>query len=49
MVMDNRQPIVSGPNPSPSPNQPYTAVFTQPTNSPQGADLSQPMVKDLKN
>jgi len=43
MVMDNRQPIVSGSNPSPSPNQPYTAVFTQPTNSPQGADLSQPM------
>lgn len=33
--MDNKQPISSG--------QPYTAVFTQPTNSPQGADMSQPM------
>lgn len=33
--MDNKQPNSSG--------QPYTAVFTQPTNSPQGADMSQPM------
>lgn len=33
--MDNKQPINSG--------QPYTAAFTQPINSPQGADMSQPM------
>lgn len=33
--MDNKQPISSG--------QPYTAAFSQPITSPQGADMSQPM------
>lgn len=33
--MDNKQPFGSG--------QPYTAAFTQPITSPQGADVSQPM------
>ncbi|MBO7657382.1 hypothetical protein J6S55_01965 [Candidatus Saccharibacteria bacterium] len=33
--MDNKQPINSG--------QPYTAAFSQPITSPQGADMSQPM------
>lgn len=37
--MDNKQPIASGPNPG----QPFTAAFTQPITSPQGADMSQPM------
>jgi len=37
--MDNKQPFGSGPNSG----QPYTAAFTQPITSPQGADMSQPM------
>ncbi|MBR3269690.1 hypothetical protein IKG07_00305 [Candidatus Saccharibacteria bacterium] len=36
--MDNKQP-----NPGSNPGQPLTAVFTQPANSPQGADMSQPV------
>ena len=49
--MDNRQPIVSGNQPSGSasgaPNMgeptPYTAAFSQPITTPQGADNSQPV------
>lgn len=37
--MDNKQPFGSGANPG----QPFTAAFTQPITSPQGADMSQPM------
>lgn len=39
--MDNKQPIVSGSQPTSG--QPYTAAFTQPITSPQGADTNQPM------
>lgn len=39
--MDNKQPIVSGQQNNSG--QPYTAAFSQPITSPQGADTSQPM------
>ncbi|MBR0424376.1 hypothetical protein IJI79_02680 [Candidatus Saccharibacteria bacterium] len=38
--MDNRQPIVTGPNGNP---KPFTAAFSQPITSPGAADMSQPM------
>lgn len=41
--MDNRQPITSGNQPVGQPGKPYTAAFSQPITSPQGADMSQPV------
>ena len=45
--MDNRQPIVSGPQPNNQqpgrPGTPYTAAFSQPITSPGAQDTSQPM------